>query len=78
MIINIKTKNIELTSPIRAYAEEKIGSIKKHVHNLNGDSVMVDVEVGKTSDHHHKGELFRAEVNLEVNGKFYSLRAVRP
>ena len=75
MTINIKTKNIELSSAIRSYVEEKIGSVKKHIHDLNGDAVLADVEVGKTTDHHNKGELFRAEVNLEVGGKLYRAEA---
>jgi len=75
MVINIKTKNIELTASIRAYVEEKIGSVKKHIHDLNGDAVLAEIEVGKTTDHHNKGELFRAEVNLKVGGRFYRAEA---
>ena len=39
--------------------------------DLEGDRVAIaDVEVGRTTNHHNKGEdIFRAEINLEYNGQ---------
>ena len=36
---------------------------------------MLDVEVGRTTQHHKSGDIFRAEINLKLKGD--SLRAVR-
>lgn len=70
MKIDIKGTNMELTEAIKDYVNEKIGSLEKFFDNI----VEARVEVGKTSNHHQKGDIFRAEVNLDVPEK-YVLRA---
>jgi len=61
---------MELTDPIKAHVEDKIGSLKKYISRYDeGDSVIVDVEVGRRNKHHKKGEVFRAEANLDLPGK---------
>lgn len=70
MKITIKATNLELTSAINEYIEEKLGAIKKFTSrwDLEG-AVEMRVEIGRTSQHHHKGEVFRAEANLKLPGK---------
>lgn len=69
MIINrIKATNIELTDAIREAVETELAAHDALVERW-GDAATADVEVGKTSNHHHKGEIFRAEVNLQIPGK---------
>ncbi|MFA5125161.1 MAG: ribosome-associated translation inhibitor RaiA [Patescibacteria group bacterium] len=65
MNISIKGTKIELTPGIEAAVNEKIGGLSKYFDNIIG----CEVEVGKTTEHHHKGDIFRAEVNLEVPKK---------
>jgi ribosomal subunit interface protein len=65
MNINIKTTLIDLTPSIEEAINEKIGGLEKYFDNI----IVCDVEVGKTSEHHHKGDIYKAEVNLEVPGK---------
>lgn len=68
----IKATQFELTPAISEYIEKKLVSpIEKIVGQ--DDSVIVDIEVGRTTAHHKHGNVFRAEVN--VNGKKMSLRA---
>lgn len=69
MKITIKATNIELTSALRSHIEEKIGSLQHFIekYELEGERE-VFVEVGRTSAHHHKGDVFRAEVTLELPG----------
>lgn len=70
MKINIKTKNLDLTDPLRVYIDDKIGSLKRFLKHYEQDrNVVVDVEVSRPSKHHHKGEVFYAEVNLDLPGK---------
>lgn len=71
MNINIKATNTELTPAIREYIEKKLGKIEKKLIDPNDTSTHCDVEVGKISKHHQKGEVFRAEFNLTVGGKLY-------
>lgn len=66
--INIKTTNIELSDALRQYIEKKFDGIESifSVSELTGQ-----IEVGKISNHHKSGDIYRAEVNLNANGKFF-------
>ena len=66
MTINIKTTNMDLTPAIEDYVNKKLASLEK----FKGDGeASIYVEVGKTTNHHKQGELFKAEINLGLNGK---------
>jgi len=65
MQIDIKGTNMELTEAIKDYINEKIGSLDKFFDQI----LEARVEVGITNKHHQKGNIFRAEVNLEVPQK---------
>lgn len=67
MKINLKTKNFGLTPSIKNYLEQKLNSLNKFLPN--DESISADVELSKTTKHHQKGDIFRAEVNLNVPGK---------
>lgn len=76
MKINIKSTNLELTDSIYKYVEQKIGELDKFI-NVNSESlggrhetVEAFVEVGRTTDHHNKGDIFRAEVQIRMPGDF--------
>lgn len=67
MKINIKSSKIELTPAIKDYVQEKMDMLEK---NLGSIKVLnCDVEVGVTSNHHNKGEIYRTEVNLSLPGE---------
>jgi putative sigma-54 modulation protein len=73
MNINIKATNIELTDAIRDYVEKRVDMILKYV-NQEESSVHCFVEVGKTTNHHKQGELFKTEINIKIGGrKYYSV-----
>ena len=62
---------MELTPAISEYTTKKISQLEKFV--ASGDtSAAVDIEVGKTTAHHHAGDIFRAEFNLFVGGTQYN------
>ena len=70
----IKATNTTLTPAIENYVDGKLSgkALKKFAgHNKIFD---VFVEVGKTTDHHTNGEIFRAEINVHMKGRV--LRAV--
>lgn len=71
MRINIKATNMELTSAISNYVEEKLQSAEKFAVPHREEEMFAEVEIGKISNHHHSGEVFRAETNLRVRGKLY-------
>jgi putative sigma-54 modulation protein len=72
MNIIIKTKNFEMTPSLREFVEGKISSLEKYFDLLQRDekdpgmvsTIEAVVEVGKTTLHHRKGDICRAEVLL--------------
>ncbi len=71
--INIKATGIELTPAIREYVEKRLGSLDKFFPD-HERTAMISVEVGKTTKHHNKGDVFRTEIN--INGGRMRYRAV--
>lgn len=65
MTINLVHKGIELTPAIRTYVEEKMETLNKFTEGIDH----VDVEVGISTRHHQKGEVFLCKVNLRVAGE---------
>ena len=67
-MINIKATNMELTGAISDYINKRLESVQK----FSKDGVFSGyVEVGKTTNHHNKGEFFKAEFDLMINGVRY-------
>ncbi len=67
MNVKIKATKIELTPKIKDYIQEKMDMLEKylgHIQVLN-----CDVEVGMSIGSQVSGEIYRAEVNLEVPGE---------
>jgi len=85
MKIVIKATNLELNRELKDYIEEKINSLEKfakifesekyynHFFTKGKPRVEVWLEIGKTTLHHQKGDIFRAEAQMRLPGK--SLRA---
>jgi ribosomal subunit interface protein len=72
MNTNIKATNMKLTSAITDYVNKRLEGVLKFVKK--GSNVISYVEVGKTTNHHKQGDVFRAEFNVEMSGdKFYSV-----
>ncbi|MFC1721199.1 ribosome hibernation-promoting factor, HPF/YfiA family [Patescibacteria group bacterium] len=67
-IDNIKATNIELTPAIYDYIDKKMEMLEKFVDE-NDTSVSASIEVGKTTNHHQNGDVFRAEINFSIGGK---------
>lgn len=62
MTTNIKTTNISLTPAISEYTAKRLEKIEKL---LSADpTVQCDVELGRATNHHQKGEVFRAEIHI--------------
>lgn len=68
MKVIIKTTNLELTEPLKAYIEEKMESLGKFFPNLDPDVVKSKVEVARSTRHHKQGNVYHADVNLELPG----------
>ncbi len=71
MEIKIKATNVKLTAEAKETIEEKVRSLSKYYNNI----LEADIEVGITTFHHNKGDIFRAEVNLVVPKKLLRAEA---
>lgn len=59
----IKGTGLELTPAIQSAAEKIANALDSYV-DPDDTSALVEIEVGKTTNHHRSGEIFRAEVNF--------------
>lgn len=74
MNIIIKSTNLELHEDLKAYVNEKIGGLRKFVENggyVDPSSVTARVELARTTRHHQQGEVYKAEVNLDLPKKMF-------
>lgn len=74
MQINLQGKNIELTDAIRDYVSKRVTNLEKLLSKIEEGQgkVMVNFEVGKSTNHHKLGEIFHADCLIKINGKeFY-------
>ena len=73
MKINERGVNMEITGEIKDFLYSKLAHLDKFI-NPNDDSIICDIELGKTTNHHKSGDIFKVEINLFMDGK--TLRAV--
>lgn len=68
MRINIKATNMDLTFAIEENIKNRISSINKF---LNNNDAILKIEVGKTTNHHNKGDIYRAEIDISSGEEKY-------
>mgnify|MGYP001576399814 CR=1 FL=1 len=74
MQINLVGKNIELTEAIKEYVVKRVTNLEKLLTRIEGrdGKVLVNFEVGKSTNHHKTGFVFHADCLININGKkFY-------
>lgn len=64
MIVTIHGTGIELTDAIKGYALKKVAALEKFFSGVT----KVEVDVGLRTNHHQKGKVYFAEVNMHVPG----------
>ena len=67
-INTIKATGMELTPAIEEHVRSRVASLEKYVDEKD-TSTNMDIEVGKTTEHHQSGEIFRAEFTIQFKGK---------
>lgn len=60
----MKATHLEFTEAIKNYIQEKMDSTEKYLGDVQ--VINCDFEIEKILPGQHKGEVFRAEVNLQV------------
>lgn len=71
MKYNVNTTDFSLTPAISEYLDKRIGHLDKFINPSLEESIMCYVEVGKTTNHHKTGDLFRAEITLHIGSKVF-------
>jgi ribosomal subunit interface protein len=67
MILNIKSTNLDLTPAIKEYIEMRVGPLERYLGKTElGSDVIARVEISRTTRHHGKGDVYRAEINIDV------------
>lgn len=62
----IKGNHMDITPAIQEYLDKRLQGVEKFVD----ENAIVEVELGKTTNHHRSGDIFRAEINVTTNGDF--------
>lgn len=65
-MINIKATNMELTPAITDYVNKRLETLEKFA---KGKEMTGQVEVGKTTNHHKQGEVYKAEFDINISGE---------
>lgn len=65
-ITELQGTGMEITDAIRAYVNEKVESLARFTERF--DPCDAAIEIGKTSGHHNKGDVFFAEMNVSLPG----------
>jgi len=68
---NIKTTDFSMTPAIKDYVEKRVDHLDKFVNPDQKELPMCYIEIGKTTNHHKNGELFRAEFTIHIGGKSF-------
>ena len=89
MKIVIKATNLKLNQELRDYIEEKIGGLEKFAEVFQSEKYYdsfftkgkpraeVWLEIGRTTRHHQKGDIFLAEVQMRLPGKSLRVESER-
>lgn len=75
MKTQIKASNVELTEALKDYIQKKMDHLDRFANHKNATAY---VEIEKTTNHHKKGEVFRAEVNVELGGDVVRVEKTTP
>jgi len=67
MNINIKTTAFAMTDAISDYVAKRLEKVTKLIGE--DPSVQCDVELARTTSHHNKGDIFKAEIHIVGAGK---------
>ena len=69
MNIKIKATNFIMTAEVSEYVTRKLESLSRFLNQ--SESTLCEVEIGKTTNHHKTGDVYKAEVNITNDGNQY-------
>lgn len=67
MTIQIKATGFELTPALKKFVEDKFLGFEKYIGRWDeNNSVILRVEIAQNTKHHQKGDIFYAELNMDL------------
>lgn len=72
--ISLQGTHIDLTPAMRAYAQDKVSMLEKFFDSEH-DDILVEIELEKTTAHHQRGDIFRAEIMMRTPHGSYRAEA---
>lgn len=83
MRINIRTSNVSLDEALNDWIYKKLGEIEKFLPSFSGqefeggkETLELNVEIGKITRHHRKGDVFRTEAQLYLPKELIRVEAI--
>jgi len=71
MQIIFKKKDFEITPSIQDYVQKKMETLERFLKSFGDEKMIAEVELGKSTGRQKSGEIFRAEINLNLGGKMF-------
>jgi len=69
MILKIKTTKIDLTDDLSEYISKKFQNMDTLLGGNDPDAIVVEIEIGLTTEGQNKGLIHRTELNLSFGGE---------
>src|SRR3989344_2143897 len=70
MNISLLGTDLDITPSLKTYVETKLGGLAKLIKHFNEKGVAeLRVDLARSTEHHHKGLVFRVDANLRLPGK---------
>lgn len=70
MKISIKATGLALTPALQGYVEKRLTTVGRFVDMVKSEG-FAQVEIGKTTKHHKRGDVYLAEVTIKASGANY-------
>ena len=67
----IKSKEIEISDDLKSYIEKRFSKLGKFLESVDTNLIEVVAEFEKISGRHRQGEIYQANINLNLPGKFF-------
>ncbi|MBI2617841.1 ribosome-associated translation inhibitor RaiA [Candidatus Kaiserbacteria bacterium] len=71
---SVKTTDFQMTPEVSEYLSAKLVSLEKYI-SKDDESVKCEVEIGRTTEHHQSGPIFRVEINVSIGKKLLRAEA---
>lgn len=79
MKLIVKATSLEITPALNDYLVNKLSSLSKFVRRWEtAGEIEVRIELGRTTRHHRRGNIYRAEVDLCLPEKLLRAEASEP